>query len=32
MMRVTVQDAANPFPYSVFSLAAPRSLVIHLLR
>ena len=32
IMRMTVQDAANPFPYPVLSLAAPRSLVFHLLR
>ena len=31
-MRMTVQDAANPLPYPVLSLAAPRSLVFHLLR
>ena len=31
VMRMTVQDAANPFPYPVLSLAAPRSLVFHLL-
>jgi hypothetical protein len=32
IMRMSVQDAANPFPYPVLSLAAPRSLVFHLLR
>jgi hypothetical protein len=32
IMRMTVQDAANPLPYPVLSLAAPRSLVFHLLR
>ena len=32
VMRMVVQDAANPLPYPVLSLAAPRSLVFHLLR
>ena len=32
IMRMTVQDAANPFPYPMLSPAAPRSLVFHLLR
>jgi hypothetical protein len=32
IMRMTVQDAANPFPYPVLSLAARRSLVFYLLR
>jgi hypothetical protein len=32
VMRMTVQDATNPFPYPVLSLAAPRSLVFHFLR
>lgn len=31
IMRMTVQDAANPFPYPVLSPAVPRSLVFHLL-
>ncbi len=31
IMRMTVQDAVNPFPCPVLSLAAPRSLVIYLL-
>jgi hypothetical protein len=30
-MRMTVQDAANPFPHPVLSLTAPHSLVIDLL-
>jgi hypothetical protein len=32
VMRMTVQDAANPFPYPLLSLAAQRSLVFYLLR
>jgi hypothetical protein len=31
IMRMTVQDAVNPIPYPVLSLATPRSLVIYLL-
>jgi hypothetical protein len=29
IMGIAVQDAVNPFPYPILSLAAPRSLVIH---
>ena len=31
IMRMTVLDAANPYPYPVLSLAAPRSLVTYML-
>ena len=31
VVGITVNDAANPFPYPILSLATPRRLVIHLL-